>query len=100
MAQIGFTKKEMIKLEKHKLRSKMFKVEALSGEFSWRSVVTMSKFNTMPSKPRPISRSTRRVTSKVKSAFIIVALLGSFWPFIDGGERLHHLHVVVFILRA
>ena len=62
---MGLTKNEIIKLEKQRLSSKIFRVELLNGEFSSLSVFTMSRFETMPNKLSPISKITNSVHSKL-----------------------------------
>ena len=64
MALIGLTRKEITRLEKHKLKRRKFRVEALKVS-SFLSVVTISKLETIPKKLRPISRSTKIVHSVV-----------------------------------
>ena len=62
MALIGLTRKEITRLEKHKLKRRKFRVEALKVS-SFLSVVTISKLETIPKKLRPISRSTKMMHS-------------------------------------
>ena len=76
---MGLTKNEIIKLEKQRLSSKIFRVELLNGEFSSLSVFTMSRFETMPNKLSPISKITKSVHSKL-SLSIFLSLLSSNRP--------------------